>query len=288
MTAYGDILSSLEEFFEFCRTFGLQVGAEGGRFGVYHSCITQLSAELDRLRAGENQVDIYKKLRAELPRYLVALGESGEIREMLPFLRTCPPAELTPKLRALLSGPELPSEEDLATNQARNIQFELWLATVLWRGGAQIELTEPDLRCKIGEITILLACKRVLSVKQLTKRINQAIKQVRQNLKSFAENTSWGFVAISFSNLLGMEDSKVVKDRREALDRLESAIEKLINRRRPKWHQSREAQGIIFHAKAPFTNHETNRIEFGAFLQLFGEGPVCEALAKLIGPNALH
>jgi hypothetical protein len=136
MTAYGDILSSLEEFFEFCRRFGLHDEAEGGRFGDYRSRITQLSAEIDRLRAGEDRVRIYTKLKAELPCYLVALGESGEIREMLPFLSTCQPPELAGKLRALLAGPELPSEEDLASNQARNIQFELWLAAALSGCGA--------------------------------------------------------------------------------------------------------------------------------------------------------
>jgi len=56
MTAYGDILFSLDEFFEFCRRFGLLAKAEGGRFGVYRSRISQLSAEIDRLRMGEEQI----------------------------------------------------------------------------------------------------------------------------------------------------------------------------------------------------------------------------------------
>ena len=104
MAAYSDILSSLDEFFEFCRRFGMHAEAEAGRFGVYRLRITQLSAEIDRLRAAEYKLPIYTKLNADLPRYLVALGESGEIREMLPFLRVCPEEELAYKLRVLLSG----------------------------------------------------------------------------------------------------------------------------------------------------------------------------------------
>jgi hypothetical protein len=136
----------------------------------------------------------------------------------------------------------------------------------------------------------LVGLQKSLSVKQLTKRINQATKQVRLNLKSLPENASWGFVAISFSNLLGTEHSEVVvvKDRKEALDRLSSAIDALIARRQPGWQWSREAQGVIFHAKAPLTNNETDRIEFGAFFQIFGAGPVCEALVKIIGHKAVH
>src|SRR6266545_1452692 len=285
MTAYGDILSSLDEFFEFCRRFGLLAEAEGGRFGVYRSRIIHLSAEIDRLRTGEDKLPIYTKLKADLPRYLVALGESGEIREMLPFLGVCQQEELVHKLSAILSGPELPSEEDLASNQARNTQFELWLGAALWRGGAQVELAEPDLRCKIGEITVLLACKRLLSPRNLTKRINEATIQIQRNLKLLTEKPSSGFVAISFSNLLGMEQSVVVNNRREALDRLASAIEASIIRRQPRWQHSEETQGIVFHAKAPF---ELGRIEFGAFLQLYGEGAVCEALAMTIDRATVH
>lgn len=231
MTRYGDILSSLEQFFELCQRFSLRAEAEVGRFGVYRTQINQISAEIDQLRPGENDIEIYKQLSRNLPRYLVALGECGEIREMLPFLQMVSDTdELARKLLALIAGPELPSEEDLASNQARNIQFELWLASRLWMGGAKVNLAEPDLQCDIGEITILLACKRVLSVKKLTKRINHATKQLRRNLKSLPKDKSCGFVAISLSNLLGTERSRLVRDKSEALHRLASATEELILR----------------------------------------------------------
>lgn len=285
MTAYGDILSSLDEFFELCRGFGLLAKAEGGRFGVYRSRISQLSAEVDRLKTGEDKLPIYTKLKADLPRYLLALGESGEIREMLPFFGVCQQRELAHRLSAILSGPELPSEEDRTSNQARNIQFELWLGAALWRCGAQVELAEPDLRCKIGESTVLLACKRILSLRNLNKRINQATKQIRRSLKPLTEKPSSGFVAISFSNLLGMERSIVVNNRGEALGRLESAINALINRRELKWQPSEEIQGILLHAKAAF---ELGRIEFGEFLLMHGRGAVCKTLAETIDRAAVH
>jgi hypothetical protein len=179
----------------------------------------------------------------------------------------------------LLAGPELPSEEDQASNQARNIQFELWLAGTLWRVGVQIELAEPDIRCKIGETTVLFACKRLFSIKKLTRRINEATEQLQRNLERLQEKPSWGFIAISLSRILGKTDqSEAIANRAEGLAQLASRIETLVTRR-AKWHQTRDAHGVVFHIASMFTNGETNRIEQGRFVTLFGDGPVCETVA---------
>src|SRR5205814_2317636 len=124
----------------------------------------------------------------------------------IPFLRACRPRELIPKVRALLAGPELPSEEDQASNQARNIQFELWLAGTLWQVGVQVELAEPDIRCKLAEGTVLFACKRLFSVKKLIRRINEATEQLRRSLDHVPQAASWGFIAISLSRVMRKVD----------------------------------------------------------------------------------
>lgn len=286
--AFSDILLHLGEFFELCQDLGLQAEAEVGRFGIYRSRIGQLNGEIDQLRAGEAEMPVYRKLAADLSRYLVALAESQEIVELLPFLRVCPSRELVPRMRLLLAGPELPSEEDHASNQARNIQFELWLAGTLWRVGVEVELAEPDIRCKIGETTVLFACKRLFSVKRLTRRINEATEQLQRNLEPLPEKTSWGFIAISLSRVLRKTDqSEAIGTRVEGLERLESRIEALVTRR-AKWHQTREAQGVVFHTASIFTNSETDRIELGKFVTLFGDGPVCEAVAVKLQSAAVH
>ena len=58
---FNDNLLHLEEFFELCRALGLNAEAEAGRFGVYRSRIGELNGEMDRLRAGEAGMPIYKK-----------------------------------------------------------------------------------------------------------------------------------------------------------------------------------------------------------------------------------
>jgi len=279
IAGFSDILLHLGEFFEICRSLGLQAEAEAGRFGVYRVRIDHLNAEISRLRSGEARIAIYRKLAADLSRYLVALAESQEIGGLLPFLRTCPPEVLVPRLRAILAGPELPSEEDHASNQARNIQFEIWLAATLWRVGVLVTLGEPDLQCKIGGATILFACKRLLTVRNLTKRMNEDTDQLRRSLARLSGDASWGFVAISLSRVLATTDrSEAIANRAEGLERLASRIEACIVRR-AKWHQTREAQGILFYAASIFTNSETDRIESGRFVTMYGDGPVCRAVA---------
>jgi len=112
-SAFSDILLHLGDFFGLCQDLGLHAEAEGGPFRVYRSRIGQLNGEIDRLRAGEAEMPVYRKLAADLPRYLVALAESGEIVDLLPFLRSRPPRELVPRMRLLLAGPELPSERKI-------------------------------------------------------------------------------------------------------------------------------------------------------------------------------
>jgi hypothetical protein len=190
---FSDILQHLREFFAVCDTLGLRAEAEGGRFSIYHEWIRHLSEKVGRLRAGEPKGPIYAELATDLLRYLVALAESQEVGAMVPFLRTGSHPVLASRLKTVLAGPELPSEEDQASNQARNIQFELWLATTLWQGGASVVLAEPDLHCRIGDVTVLIACKRIISVGKLTQRINEATAQLKRGLASLPRGASGGF-----------------------------------------------------------------------------------------------
>lgn len=276
-TTFTDILLGLEEFFELCKALDLRV--EAGRFGIYRSRIDQLIHEIKRLQGGKDTMTIYRKLATELPRYLVALAESQEVGGFVPFLRARPAEEVIPSIRRVIAGPELPSEEEHSSNQARNIQFELFLAATLWQCGVQVELAEPDLRCKIGDLTILFACKRLFAQNRLNKRINEATKQLRRNLESLPPKTSAGIIAISLSRVIGtIEQAVRITNQQEGLEHLAAAINALAMHR-AKWRRTREAEGIIFHLTSIFNNEETNRLEPGSFMTLFGDGPACQALA---------
>jgi hypothetical protein len=125
-------------------------------------------------------------------------------------------------------------------------------------------------------------------VRRLTRRINEATEQLQRNLKGLPEKSSWGFIAISLSRVLGKTDeSEAIANQAEGLEQLASRIEGLVTRR-AEWHQTREAQGVVFHAASIFTNSETDRIELGKFVTLFGDGPVCEIVAGKVQSAAVQ
>jgi len=215
-----------------------------------------------------------------LPWYLVALSESQEIGTILPFVQSRDPGEISSVLKAVLSGPEMPSDEDQALNQPRNIQFELWLATTLWRAGAAVALREPDLECTLSGTRILVACKRLFSLRKLTRRINEATEQLRHAVR--ATSATGGIIAISLSRVLGATDrSQQIAGRPQAMAILASRIENVVERR-AKWRQSHEAQAILFQLASMFTNLATDRIESGSFITMYGDGPVAATVAQAL------
>jgi hypothetical protein len=186
----------------------------------------------------------------------------------------------------LLSGAEMPSDEDQASNQARNIQFELWLATTLSRAGASVVLAEPDLRCTIGDITILVACKRLFSVRKLTKRINEATQQLHQELGAPAGEGCVGVVAISLARAVPTnERSETIESQAEGMSLLAARIETVVERR-AKWRQSREAQAILFQIASTFTNRQIDRIQCGYFVAMYGDGRVAATRNEKLQPLA--
>ena len=93
---------------------------------------------------------------------------------------------------------------------------------------------------------------------------------------------AWGVVALSLSRVLTATDrAEAIASQAEGREDLASRIETLVERR-AKWSQSREAQGIVFHAGSIFTNSGTDRIETGHFWTLYGDGPVCGAIAAVL------
>jgi len=275
--SYANILEKYDRFRSLCAALSLAAEVEGGRFGLYAGRIRHLSAQMQRIRDGEPEGPVLVQLAPDLPRYLAALAETREAGAMVPFLTACPRELTAPRLRAMLAGPELPVEENQASNQARNIQFELFLATLLSGVGISVTLGEPDLRCKVDGLTALIACKRLFSVRKLNKRINEATLQLSRQLASLPQ--AWGVVAISLSRVLAVTDrSEAINNQSEGLHKLDLRIKGLVERR-ARWRQTREAQAILFQLSSIFTNAATAKIELGGFTTMYGTGPVCEKLA---------
>ena len=92
-----------------------------------------------------------------------------------------PSKELRERLRWLLEGPDLPRKD--AKTSAHDVQFELLAGAVLALAGISgVRLDEPDWRIPAGDREITVAAKRLSSLKSTTKRVRDAIGQIRRQL----------------------------------------------------------------------------------------------------------
>ena len=197
---FETLLGQLDEAFKFCRSLGLT--PERGRFGQYQTDVASL-ADLARAGGAESlSPDDREAMQQSATRHRVALWEGRELVAMLPYLACAPRGQVAPKLAAMLTGPALPVDEDADSNYARNIQFELLLASTLSRAGYMPVLGEhPDVRIEPNGRAILFECKRVFSPAKVSVRIRDAGEQLRRDLKHHP-SSSLGVVVVSLSPLL--------------------------------------------------------------------------------------
>jgi len=93
-------------------------------------------------------------------------------------------------LQLALTGADLTSDDK--NNKARNTQFELYVASLLTLGAAEVQIAEPDLRFLYWGEFLGLAAKRMTSTKATTleNRLVEAVGQI-------AAHTGRGFVAVN-------------------------------------------------------------------------------------------
>jgi hypothetical protein len=129
------------------------------------------------------------------PGYLEAQRTLIEQYFITTALRRAGP-KLVERLAWLLSGSDTPDEDRHTT--PRDVQFELFVAGVLVHGGVlDVSLGEPDLRIRAGNQFLGVAVKRLSSNRQMTRRLSEAVQQLRRaglqgfivmNLDSFASS----------------------------------------------------------------------------------------------------
>jgi len=80
-------------------------------------------------------------------------------------------------VQALLSGSNLPESEKSKT-QARDRQFEFYIAALCKRSGLVVQLAEPDIILKHPVMEFCIAAKRIKSPNKLRRRIREAVRQI--------------------------------------------------------------------------------------------------------------
>jgi hypothetical protein len=125
---FDEILQKLDETLEFCNSLGLSGIVKDSRFVQYRQHIDSLVQILASRPPGESlPTDVHEHLRTNHLRYVISLTESFELVLTLPYLKTVDPKIARQKLKKVLAGPFLPTDEDQNSNEARNLYLNLTL-----------------------------------------------------------------------------------------------------------------------------------------------------------------
>lgn len=103
------------------------------------------------------------------------------------------PTVLAEKLTTAVGGNEDPSHHTPSSERARDMQFELWLASWLAMGDRIVESGEPDLRTTVWFNWRGIAAKRVTAPGKIRRRAQEAARQVQAH-------TGKGFIAVALDN----------------------------------------------------------------------------------------
>lgn len=130
---------------------------------------------------------------------------------------------LIEKLRNIVQGNYLLSEENVNNSIARNTTFELSLFSFFHSKNLHVELCHPnpDISLNLSKFQYSIECKRPFSYESLEKNIYKAIKQLRRHSNSDRIPT----IALSLDQvLLGKDLILDTKDEKSALLFLEKTV----------------------------------------------------------------
>jgi hypothetical protein len=247
--SWTDILAGVDAALALSRSFGLADHVEASRFLEYRQHLAHL---IEALHTG-GQEAARAAFEADRLKSIVSITETAELADILPFLRWAPQEAVADKLVHVLGGPLLPIDEGLNSNQARNLLFELNLASKLWKAGFAPELGEhPDLIIEVSSKRLLIQCKRPFSLKGAHRALGAAKGQLIRDLHK-APTGSRGIIALSLTRLLNQGNQILVygeemRARRDLGARLEAAAQPLLD----KWSgPGKKIIGMICHILTP-------------------------------------
>lgn len=113
------------------------------------------------------------------------------------------------ELNELLGGNRIPSADK--NPLARNLQYQLYLASIFCASGMMVYCEEPDFTFNYMGVKYSVAAKRLTSNSKINKRIKEAEKQI---LKYSYD----GFIALSLDRLLDIKNPLIITMDHEVLN----------------------------------------------------------------------
>lgn len=137
--------------------------------------------------------------------YLYVLREVNDLMWILRGVRTNPPAGLTEKLRIIVSGSDFSALDK--NTEARNVQFELRIASCFCQAGCEVDLTHTDVIAVSKDYAFFVECKRVTKPQQLQRRLIEAAKQLKARMPDMLNNRpAYGIVAADVTKAVYAHD----------------------------------------------------------------------------------
>jgi hypothetical protein len=244
--------------------------ADGCRLRAYQKRLTQLT--IDPRSAVESQLVFTATYD------LREIDEINEIVENLPATLDTATFDL---LQRVASGSEHPDDELDAP--AREAQYELYLGTILRRGGIPARHGKPDLVASWHDEEFFIEAKRPTSAKRFDDRLRSAVHQARVLVRP-------GIIAISLDQLVRPTERLMVVD---DFDTLAPAVDDLVTKFvleqahiLRKRLTNEPVAALLLTARVPARIASTGHSSLGTSIQLHRllEGSVEAAFASLITP----
>jgi len=201
---FFELAEKLKEAFLWISSLGIHF--DQTRIGQYERII---STYLKNIEAGiENKI--------QHDRFLAVCFEAMSFVEVFENFPRKHERVLVSKLKTVLKGP-LFQEEEIAkgkSSEARNIQYELVLASKLNKTGLEIDFSngyKEDLNFEYGGERIYCECKRPFTDAGLQKAFKESMSQLRKRF-TIGKPGEKGIIAVSISRLSNVRNSSVVFD----------------------------------------------------------------------------
>lgn len=155
--------------------------------------------------------------------------------------------DLRSKLSEISKGPTNYTEEDgRSSNRARNIAFELILASRLSSAGLQLDQTLPtDTACLCNNRTLLFECKRPMEKDNLKRNVKKAEKQLKHQYCNPKRVRSRGIIAVDLSRLSNPESNLLItKSEEHAGTILENLLAQYIDENVEIWRKAKGSKTI--------------------------------------------
>jgi hypothetical protein len=196
---YSELLEKSQEFDNLLLSLGININP----YDRFHQTISMIRKVDVAIKGDQNTSPLVKKLDNGQSAFLHSHLEVQEIIRAIPFLKTQSKEIVRDKLRLMLRGPLIVSEEIAANsgNMARNIAFEINLASKFHRNSLNTKLKDnPDILVKVYKRNYFVQCKRVFHEKSLASNVEDACSQLERDLNNKGFNT-YGIIALSVSRI---------------------------------------------------------------------------------------